>query len=387
VTATDPEYAFLSYVRQDAPDVDRIQRILEAAGVRVWRDTANLWPGEDWGLKIRQAISADSLVFVACFSDNVRGRTTSYQNEELLLAIDQFRRRQPDQPWLIPVRLSDCPLPHYDLGAGRTWDSLQRVDLFGDRWDEGVARLVAAVVRATAAAASRRADEDRRPLTHVRVRRGTPDGRFLAGEPGVDREAALQEVSESVVAICATHGARDRILGTGFIVDVFGHVLTATQVVERAPKRSGVEPLNLRITLSGGASGTTPVLWDSGREIGAAVLRSGIVGPPLSISPYSPILVGDPVTLFGVNAQSGDLDAVVAEVEAVAQDGSMTLSPIAMRGGYEGGPVVDRSGAVVGMLWQSRDDTSHELRALVVPTTKLVYALEEARHPRGAGGI
>lgn len=387
MASTEPEYAFLSYVREDAHDVDRIQAMLEAAGVRVWRDTAKLWPGEDWRLKIRQAISSDSLVFVACFSDNVLRRSSSYQNEELLLAIEQLRLRQPDQPWLIPVRLSDCSLPQYDLGAGRTLDSLHRVDLFGDRWEQGVARLVGAVVRATGAAAARRTAEEGRSSTRVRLRRGTPTGHFPAGKAGVDNETALKEVSNSVVAICATGGARDRILGTGFVADDFGHVVTATQVVNRPPKRSGTEPLNLKVTVSNGASATTSVLWDSGREIGAAVVRCGIVTPPLSISSYRPTVVGDSVTVFGVNAESGDLDAVVVEVESVGQADCIGLSRFAMRGGYEGGPVVDESGAVVGMLWQSRDDPSQELRASIVPAAKLVYALEKARHPNLQQGV
>ena len=61
-------HAFISYVREDSPRVDRLQRALEAAGVRVWRDTADLWPGEDWRAKIRQAIVDGALVFIACFS-------------------------------------------------------------------------------------------------------------------------------------------------------------------------------------------------------------------------------------------------------------------------------------------------------------------------------
>ena len=62
-------HAFISYVREDKATVDRLQRILEAAGISVWRDTADLWPGEDWTAKIREAITEDALVFLACFSD------------------------------------------------------------------------------------------------------------------------------------------------------------------------------------------------------------------------------------------------------------------------------------------------------------------------------
>jgi hypothetical protein len=144
----DEPHAFISYVREDAAQVDRLQRFLEGAGIRVWRDTKDLWPGEDWRLKIREAITNDAMVFIACFSQNSAARTSSFQNEELVLAVDEFRKRSPDQTWLIPVRFSDCILPQFDLGAARTLDSLQRVDLWGHGWDEGTGRLLTSVLRA-----------------------------------------------------------------------------------------------------------------------------------------------------------------------------------------------------------------------------------------------
>ncbi len=142
-----PGHVFISYVREDKAVVDRLQEILEAAGVTVWRDTENLWPGQDWRLEIRRAITAGSFAFLACFSDNSAARQTTYQNEELIVAIEQMRQMPPGRPWLLPIRLSDCDVPDFDLGAGRTLASLQRVDLFGDLWQTGTARLVAAVIR------------------------------------------------------------------------------------------------------------------------------------------------------------------------------------------------------------------------------------------------
>ena len=59
--------AFISYVREDARRVDQLQQALEAAGIPVWRDTADLWPGEDWQAKIRQAITANALVLSPAF--------------------------------------------------------------------------------------------------------------------------------------------------------------------------------------------------------------------------------------------------------------------------------------------------------------------------------
>jgi len=140
-----PGRAFISYVREDRERVDRLQGILETVGIRVWRDTADLWPGQDWKIEIRRAITTDSLAFIACFSEESQRRTKSYQNEELILACEQMRLRRPGRTWLIPVRFADCEIPDLDLGAGRTLNSLQRIDLFEGGWERGVARLVAAV--------------------------------------------------------------------------------------------------------------------------------------------------------------------------------------------------------------------------------------------------
>jgi isopentenyl diphosphate isomerase/L-lactate dehydrogenase-like FMN-dependent dehydrogenase len=84
-------HAFISYVREDSARADQLQRILDAAGIPVWRDTADLWPGQDWRTNIRRAITSDALVFLACFSQQSLSRSRSYQNEELLLAIEQLR--------------------------------------------------------------------------------------------------------------------------------------------------------------------------------------------------------------------------------------------------------------------------------------------------------
>jgi hypothetical protein len=141
-------HAFISYVHEDASRVDDIRKALAAANVPVWTDTTRLSPGEDWQLVIRRAIKRGALAFVAVFSSASAARGASYQNEELLEAIEIYRKLPPGKVWLIPVRLDDCELPEYDLGAGRTLDSLHRVDLFGvDAGDEMI-RLVVAVLHA-----------------------------------------------------------------------------------------------------------------------------------------------------------------------------------------------------------------------------------------------
>ena len=114
-------HVFISYVREDSDEVDRLQQVLEDVGVRVWRDTRDLWPGEDWRAKIQDAITRDALVFVACFSRRSVAREKSYQNEELTLAVEQMRLRPPGRVWLIPVRLDDCAIPAWTSAAAGHW--------------------------------------------------------------------------------------------------------------------------------------------------------------------------------------------------------------------------------------------------------------------------
>ena len=135
-------HVFISYVSQDSVHADRLQALLEQAGLGVWRDTASLWPGQDWRMQIRRAITNDTLIFLACFSAASLAQVKSRQNEELLLAIDEFARRDPELPWLIPVRFDDCPIPERWLGGGRTLGSLEHTDLFGDQSESNARRLI-----------------------------------------------------------------------------------------------------------------------------------------------------------------------------------------------------------------------------------------------------
>ncbi|HEX3585579.1 MAG TPA: TIR domain-containing protein [Candidatus Angelobacter sp.] len=140
-------HVFISYVREDARRVEELEGVLVAAGIPVWRDATDLWPGQDWQTMIRKTITDNSLVFIACFSRQSLVRSKSYQNEELNLAIEQLRLRRPEEAWLIPVRFDDCAIPDLDIGGGRVLSSIQRVDLFGSRSVEESRRLIEGVLR------------------------------------------------------------------------------------------------------------------------------------------------------------------------------------------------------------------------------------------------
>ena len=160
--------------------MDRLQVTLENAGISVWRDTAKIWPGQDWRLEIRKAIRNGSLAFIACFSENSENKRVSYQNEELVLAVEQMRKRPPGLPWLIPVRFATCSIPAFDLGAGRMLDSLQYVDLLDDNWEDGIPRLLGAVHHILAGAS-----------THGPVHGRESEAATLTSEPDPEDSRAL----------------------------------------------------------------------------------------------------------------------------------------------------------------------------------------------------
>src|SRR5207247_1256133 len=96
-----------------------------------------------WQHAIRNAVQ-NGAFFIACFSKAYHERTSTYMNEELLLAVEEIRQRHFNRPWFIPVLLNKCDVPEIDIGAGRTLKSLQWVKLYHNRV-EALKAIVAAV--------------------------------------------------------------------------------------------------------------------------------------------------------------------------------------------------------------------------------------------------
>ena len=131
---------FISYVREDSFAVRRLADGLKAAGVEVWLDRERLLPGVRWEAAIREAIRQGSF-FIACFSAHYAAREKSYMNEELVIAIDELRKRPSNRTWFLPVLLDPETLPQRAIGGGEYLEDLQFVELH-DAWDEGVKRLL-----------------------------------------------------------------------------------------------------------------------------------------------------------------------------------------------------------------------------------------------------
>ncbi|WP_406081260.1 toll/interleukin-1 receptor domain-containing protein [Micromonospora sp. NBC_00858] len=131
---------FISYVREDSADVDRIAAALRSAGVEVWLDRTHLLPGQRWASVIRKEINEGDF-FVACFSAAYLTRTKTFMNDEVLVAIEQLRLRRPDMIWFLPVLLQPISVPSFSIGGGQTLDTLQCLDIAALGWDEAIKRL------------------------------------------------------------------------------------------------------------------------------------------------------------------------------------------------------------------------------------------------------
>ncbi|MER6911807.1 TIR domain-containing protein [Streptomyces sp. NPDC000594] len=137
---TVPGHVFLSYVREDTELALKVAHELRRGGVRVWLDRDGIRPGARWRSVIRGAIG-EGAFFLACFSAEYAGRSRTYMNEELTLAVEELRRRPTDISWFIPVRLTPCRIPDREIGGGQTLKDLQSVDLFAD-WEGGLRALL-----------------------------------------------------------------------------------------------------------------------------------------------------------------------------------------------------------------------------------------------------
>jgi hypothetical protein len=309
-TARPPEsghrqagHAFISYVREDSDRIDQLQQALETAGIPVWRDTAALWPGEDWRPKIRRAITEDALVFIACYSRASLRRRKSYQNEEIVLAIEQSRQRRPDDPWLIPVRLDECEIPDLDLGGGRILASAQRADLFGERYGEELAKLITAVSRIL----SRKTDTTAGPRGSAPVAPAGPrrTGRWLR-RAGIIRATGAALIAAALLAAGAnavSHalGAQTSTTVTGSVVCESGQRVVGVWIAASAGQDdSGFAHLGPSST-SGisypiGASGTYSYRLRHGGSYAVHVGCGGTARHWTSTS-YSPLLSSRTVDL------------------------------------------------------------------------------------------
>ncbi|UJC82118.1 toll/interleukin-1 receptor domain-containing protein (plasmid) [Rhodococcus erythropolis] len=142
MTSAAAKHVFISYVRQDNAEVDKLCDLLKAANIAYWRDRESLGPGDAWKRVIREAIQDGTAVFLACFSANQRAKEKSVMNEEIRIAVEEYRLRRPGKTWLVPVRFDDGDIDDWDLGANLSIHDINYADLFGDRYTTEAVKLI-----------------------------------------------------------------------------------------------------------------------------------------------------------------------------------------------------------------------------------------------------
>ena len=118
-----PADVFISYARSDIKIVKGIYESLMSKNHRPWMDVYSIKAGEDWLKAINNAIDVCE-IFLAILSNNSVSRRGVIQ-KELKKALDKWEGMLPDDIYIIPIRIDDCPIP----------DLLRHIQVLD--WDNG----------------------------------------------------------------------------------------------------------------------------------------------------------------------------------------------------------------------------------------------------------
>jgi len=140
INKSESEKVFISYVRENFKEVDRICDVFKENNINFWLDRNDIEPGKIWKSAIENAIN-NGAFFLACFSKEYNLKIKTYMNEELLTAVAMLRIRHYDSGWFIPIKLSDCEIPPLDIGASKSLQDLHYLNFY-EEWDVGINRLI-----------------------------------------------------------------------------------------------------------------------------------------------------------------------------------------------------------------------------------------------------
>jgi len=106
---------FLAHAKEDKPKVIRLYHDLKKEGFEPWLDEFSLQPGENWEIKIMEAITK-SRIFIACISKN--SDRDGYFNKEYRKALQVLEEKKPNTTYFIPGFLDDkVEPPDFQVGT------------------------------------------------------------------------------------------------------------------------------------------------------------------------------------------------------------------------------------------------------------------------------
>lgn len=154
-----------------------------------------------------------------------------------------------------------------------------------------------------------------------------------------EQQALYEQVAPSVVLLGSTRG-----LGSGFVVTADGLVLTNRHVVG--------DETTLEAVLLDGRKGTAVVVRTSDDLDLALVRLAGVSAPPLRLVPTGDVDIGAWVASVGHGAGGGwtFTTGMVTNIYPAGRGRAVFQTQLPVNPGNSGGPVVDRTGAVIGMV-------------------------------------
>jgi len=220
---------------------------------------------------------------------------------------------------------------------------------------------------------------------------------------GYTPEQIYQNMSGGVVAIQSSFGSSGfdpfgqsqsgQSLGTGFVVDSQGFILTNAHVVQE----QGQTASDVSVLFNKGGGKTQQVKGsivgiDNGGDV--AVIKvdpTGVDLRPLPLGDSSQVVVGEPVVAIGnplgydFSITSGIVSAVGRSLQApngqTIPNGIQTDA--AINPGNSGGPLIDAAGKVIGINEQIATDTGgNQGLGFAVPINQAVKSMEQLK----AGG-
>jgi S1-C subfamily serine protease len=165
---------------------------------------------------------------------------------------------------------------------------------------------------------------------------------------------------------------RVKSLGSGFLVDEGGLIVTNEHVVQRA------QDLKIKVTLNDGRSfNARYVAGDSASDLALIRIEDGTAFPYIDLNKLSPNLLGETVLVlgnplgYGSSVSRGILSATNRTVMVKGTEyRNMLQTDAAINPGNSGGPLIDLSGSLVGVSSVKMAFTSQG-----IPTQGLAFAI------------
>jgi hypothetical protein len=107
-SAREKKKVFLIYAREDLDAARKLAEALRDFGFQPWLDIDQIRPGEVWRKAVLRALE-ESAVALVLVSGHLAKK--GFVQEEIKAALEMLQERQRDVSAVIPVRLTDAPVP------------------------------------------------------------------------------------------------------------------------------------------------------------------------------------------------------------------------------------------------------------------------------------